>query len=114
MTPRAVRPARAIAWAAGLSAARLAFMGACACRADIDDMRCDYPGSAGPCSGYQEPHFRRGSGSDGGFRKAGGALDLTAPSGETAAASLAVSGGRFHFCSTSLSTEVWSSTSLQT
>ncbi len=63
---------------------------------------------------YQEPHVRAGLGSDGGSRKAGGPVRSSALSGEAAAASLAVSGGRFHFCSTSLSTEVWSSTSLQT
>jgi alkanesulfonate monooxygenase SsuD/methylene tetrahydromethanopterin reductase-like flavin-dependent oxidoreductase (luciferase family) len=63
---------------------------------------------------YQELHCRAGLGSDGGSRKAGGPVRSSALSGEAAAASLAVSGGRFHFCSTSLSTEVWSSTSLQT
>jgi hypothetical protein len=65
-----------------------------------------------PC--YQEPHLRLGSGSDGGSRKAGGPVRPSASSGETAAASRAVNTGRFHFSSTSLSTEVWSSTSLQT
>ena len=47
-------------------------------------------------------------------RNAGGAVRSSAPSGETAAASRCVSGGRFHFSSMSLSTEVWSSTSLST
>ena len=55
-----------------------------------------------------------GLGSDGGSRKAGGPVRSSASSGDAAAASLAVSGGRFHFSSTSLSTEVWSSTSLHT
>src|SRR5258708_19136983 len=63
---------------------------------------------------HQEPHFRLGSGRDGGSRKAGGAVRSSALSGEFAAASLGVRAGRFHFCSTSLSTEVWSSPSLQT
>src|SRR5580692_11400658 len=65
-----------------------------------------------PC--YQDPHARAGLGSAGGSRKAGGPVRSSALSGEAAAASLAVSGGRFHFSSTSLSTEVWSSTSPQT
>ncbi len=63
---------------------------------------------------HHEPHFRDGSGSAGGSRKAGGLSKSTASSGAIAAASRRVSGGRFHFCSTSLSTDVWSYTSLVT
>jgi predicted acylesterase/phospholipase RssA len=59
----------------------------------------------------QEPHLRAGAGNDGGLRKAGGPSRSSALSGAAAAASRAVSGGRFHFCSASLSTEVWSNTS---
>ena len=55
---------------------------------------------------YQEPQARVGLGSDGGSRKAGGPVRSSMLSGEVAAASRRVSGGRFHFCSTSLSTEV--------
>jgi len=55
---------------------------------------------------YQEPHFRLGSGSDGGFRKAGGPAKSSASSGVLAAASRAVSAGRFHFSSQILSTDV--------
>ena len=63
---------------------------------------------------YQVPHFSRGSGSGGGVRKAGVLVKSSALSGVLAAASRAVSGGRFHFSSTSLSTDVWSRTSEQT
>jgi hypothetical protein len=65
-------------------------------------------------SSYQEPHVRPGLGNDGGSRKAGGPVRSSAPGGDAAAASRAVSAGRFHSSSTSLSTEVWSSISEQT
>src|SRR6266704_1992639 len=77
------------------------------------DREPDRPLSAGG-GRYQVPHFRLGSGSSGGVRKAGGAPRSSAPSGEAAAASRRVSAGRFHFSSTSLSTEVWSNTSDRT
>src|ERR1700733_3066817 len=121
MTPRAARPARASTCMAGLCAARLALrlapMGIRARGDDVDDIGHRLPalrGSIPILPRHQEPHARDGLGSDGGSRKAGGPVRSSALSGEAAAASLAVSGGRFHFCSTSLSTEVWSSTSLQT
>ena len=60
----------------------------------------DHPGS------YQVPQVRLGGGSTGGSRNAGGPVRSRALSGEHAAASRAVSGGRFHFSSRSLSTEV--------
>jgi len=50
-----------------------------------------------------------GSGSFGGSAKAGSPSRSTASSGDVAVASRRVSGGRFHFSSISLSTEVWSS-----
>src|SRR5487761_224378 len=121
MTPRATSPARASTCMAGLCAARLALrlapMGIRARGEDVDDIGPQPPAlwvSIPILPRSQEPHVRVGLGSDGGSRKAGGPLRSSALSGEAAAASLAVSGGRFHFCSTSLSTEVWSSTSLQT
>jgi hypothetical protein len=55
---------------------------------------------------YQLPHSSAGLGSSGGVRNAGGAVRSSAPSGAIAAASRRVSAGRFHFSSTSLSTEV--------
>lgn len=63
---------------------------------------------------YQVPHFRAGSGRDGGLRKRGGDVKSSASSGVLAAASRAVRAGRFHFSSRSLSTDVWSSTWEQT
>jgi serine/threonine-protein kinase len=63
---------------------------------------------------YQLPHSSAGSGSSGGVMNAGGAVRSSAPSGAIAAASRLVSAGRFHFSSTSLSTEVWSNTSDRT
>jgi hypothetical protein len=67
-----------------------------------------------PPRAYQAPHSSAGLGSSGGVRNAGGAVRSSAPSGATAAASRWVSAGRFHFSSTSLSTEVWSNTSERT
>src|ERR1039457_3930745 len=128
MTPRAVRPARARTCAPWLSDARLARL--VACLKGVDCMAPNYHvsrrGNPGPRSGfrplsrfgpaapplaYQVPQRRLGSGSDGGVAKAGARVRSSASSGERAAASRAVSGGRFHFSSTSLSTEVWSKTS---
>jgi large repetitive protein len=63
---------------------------------------------------YQVPHSSAGLGSSGGVRNAGGAARSSAPSGAIAAASRLVSAGRFHFYSTSFSTEVWSNTSERT
>jgi hypothetical protein len=60
-------------------------------------------------SGYQVPHLRLGSGSDGGLPKAGSLVKSSASNGVLAAASRAVSAGRFQFSSSSLSTEVWCS-----
>src|ERR1035438_243033 len=51
---------------------------------------------------YQEPHFRLGLGRDGGSRKAGGVVRSSISSSVLAEPTLAVSAGRFHFCSTSL------------
>src|ERR1700730_1342296 len=121
MIPRAVRPARASTCMAGLCAARLALrlapMGIRARGDEVEGIALRLPemrGSIPLIVVYQEPQAREGLGSDGGSRKAGGPVRSSALSGAAAAASLAVSGGRFHFCSTSLSTEVWSSTSRQT
>ena len=47
-------------------------------------------------AGYQEPHFRLGSGRDG-VQKAGDPVRSSAPSGEAATASRAMSADRFHF-----------------
>jgi hypothetical protein len=47
-----------------------------------------------------------GAGSSGGVRKAGGESKSSAASGAVAAASRRVNAGRFHFSSTSFSTEV--------
>ena len=69
---------------------------------------------AGGRVSYQVPQRRLGAGRSGGSRKAGGPDRSRASSGARAAASRAVSGGRFHFSCTSLSTEVWSRTSVQT
>ena len=63
---------------------------------------------------YQVPHSSAGAGNRGGVRKAGGAVRSSAPRGEVAAASRRVSAGRFHFSSTSFSTEVWSKMSDRT
>src|ERR1043165_905914 len=93
MMPRAVSPARASPCAAGLSDARLAFMRTCAAEVDsillstFDKGRKTYfhlswikAGKHAPArflaatrnpASYQEPHSSRGSGSDGGVRKAG-------------------------------------------
>src|SRR6202042_3972235 len=70
-----------------------------------------------PCAlsrAYQVPHASAGLGSSGGVRKAGGAVRSSAPSGAISAASRLVSAGRFHFSSTSFSSEVWSNTSERT
>jgi hypothetical protein len=66
-----------------------------------------------PCNpaDHQVPQASAGAVSSGGVRNAGGAVRSSAPSGEIAAASRRVSAGRFHFSSTSFSTEVWSNTS---
>ena len=60
------------------------------------------------------PQATPGAGSFGGVRKAGSPARSSASSGALAAASRLVSGGRFHLCWTSLSTEVWSNSSLVT
>src|ERR1700735_3040386 len=62
----------------------------------------------------QVPHFRLGSGRDGGLPNAGSLVKSSASNGVWAAKSRAVSAGRFHFSSTSLRTEVWSRTLEQT
>src|SRR5439155_5053212 len=59
------------------------------------------------CSGF---HTVAGGGREGGSRNAGGLLRSSASRGSDAAASRSVSGGRFHFLSTSLRIEMWSYT----
>src|ERR1700716_3430848 len=115
MIPRAASPALASACAVGVSGARLALLlarGIVVVRMTVVLPR-QYERKPRP-SGYQVPHSRLGSGRDGGFRKAGGLVKSSASNGVVAAASRVVSAGRFHFSSTSLSTEVWSRTSEQT
>jgi hypothetical protein len=64
------------------------------------------PRFPGARPGYHDPQARAGAGSSGGMPKAGSASRSSASSGATAAASLRVSGGRFHFSSSSFSTDV--------
>src|SRR6201993_58135 len=117
MIPRATRPALASARTAGLFAARLALPRVRAAGDDIEGMGLRLPTLQGVIwifRSYQVPHASVGAGSSGGVRNVGGAVRSSAPRGEVAAASRWVSAGRFHFSSTSFSTEVWSNTSDRT
>src|SRR5580658_3622875 len=112
MTPRAVRPDLASRCAAVLLDACLALRVTRIVDADrISVTTFTVAGQTrrwNSAADYHVPHGRLGAGKDGGFRKAGGLSRSSASSGAVAAASRAVSGGRFHFSWTSLSTDVWS------